>query len=95
MSDDPVLALAPLVPVDGVLEPVYDAVLVDVGPNRLATLRRLRIGLWPDLGLLEVKRRMDKLPVILREDIDLSDAQDIKREFSRFGARVEIVPGSS
>jgi large subunit ribosomal protein L7/L12 len=66
----------------------FDVVLVASGNNKLALVKLLKdlIG----LGLKESKDAVDKAPSVLKRGVTKDEANALKKQLERIGAKVEI-----
>jgi ribosomal protein L7/L12 len=68
---------------------LYNAILETTGPNRAklnVALRNIRT-----LSLVEAKNMIDSAPCVIKENISLSEAQQIRKDFADIMAGVKIV----
>jgi large subunit ribosomal protein L7/L12 len=66
----------------------FDVILVDAGQDRINVLKEVRA--LTGLGLKEAKDFVDNLPKTLKEAVSKEEAEKIKQQFEKLGAKVEI-----
>ncbi|MDI6851509.1 MAG: 50S ribosomal protein L7/L12 [bacterium] len=66
----------------------FDVILVDAGQDRINVLKEVRA--LTGLGLKEAKDFVDNLPKPLKEGVSKEEAEKIKQQFEKLGAKVEI-----
>lgn len=62
--------------------------LIDPGDNKIKVIQEIR-GIT-GLGLAEAKKLIDETPSIVKKDISLEEAEDIKEKLENLGATVQI-----
>lgn len=70
------------------LEPEYDVILIDAGPDLIQVLKNIRQ--ITGLGLSESKTLMDSAPIPIREGMTKNQAEFIKTLFEEVGATAEV-----
>lgn len=63
-------------------------ILTSYGDNKLNVIKTIRTIL--DLGLKEAKEFVEKLPAVIKENIQKTDAEKIKTALEASGAKIEI-----
>ncbi len=66
----------------------FDAVLAEVGPNKIAVIKEVRA--ITGLGLKEAKDLVDSAPKAIKSGVDKDEAEKIKEQVEKAGAKVEI-----
>ena len=66
----------------------FDAVLVEVGPNKIAVIKEVRA--ITGLGLKDAKDLVDGAPKAIKSAIPKDEAAKIKEQVEKAGAKVEI-----
>jgi large subunit ribosomal protein L7/L12 len=66
----------------------FDAILTEVGPNKINVIKAVREV--TGLGLKEAKAVVDEAPKPIKEGISREEAQAIQAKFAEVGAKVEI-----
>ncbi len=66
----------------------FDAVLTDVGPNKILVIKAVRE--LTGLGLKEAKDLVDAAPKAVREGVTKEDAEAVKVKLAEAGATVEV-----
>lgn len=66
----------------------YTIILTSYGDNKLNVIKTIRTIL--DLGLKEAKDFVEKLPAIIKENIQKTDIEKIKTALEASGAKIEI-----
>jgi large subunit ribosomal protein L7/L12 len=66
----------------------FDAVLTDVGANKILVIKAVRE--LTGLGLKEAKDLVDAAPKAVREGVAREDAEQVKEKLAEAGATVEI-----
>ena len=66
----------------------FDLVLKDAGEKKINVIKEVR-GIT-GLGLKEAKALVEELPKPLKEGIDKSEAEDLKKKLEEAGATIEI-----
>ncbi|QOI10918.1 50S ribosomal protein L7/L12 [Blochmannia endosymbiont of Colobopsis nipponica] len=66
----------------------FDVVLTAIGSNKIAVIKAVRGAIG--LGLKEAKDLVESYPVILKQGINSSDADILKKNLEVVGASVEI-----
>ncbi len=66
----------------------FDVILVDAGQDRINVLKEVRA--LTGLGLKEAKDFVDSLPKPLKEGVSKEEAEKIKQQFEKLGAKVEV-----
>ncbi|GIW65745.1 MAG: 50S ribosomal protein L7/L12 [Candidatus Parcubacteria bacterium] len=66
-----------------------NVVLVDSGANKIQVIKALK-EINPQLGLKEAKEIADNPPRIIKENIDLAEANKIKEKIESVGGKIEI-----
>lgn len=67
----------------------FDVVLTSSGANKIAVIKAVRV-FKPDLGLVEAKGVVEKLPATLLEAAKKEDAEAAKAQLEEAGATVEL-----
>lgn len=71
---------------------VFDIVLADAGPRRVDVVKLIREMSLGALDLADAKALLDDAPVTIRTSVDQAEADDVKQQFERAGASIEIQP---
>jgi large subunit ribosomal protein L7/L12 len=66
----------------------FDAVLTDVGPNKILVIKAVRE--LTGLGLKEAKDLVDAAPKAVREGVNKDDAEAVKEKLAEAGATVDV-----
>src|SRR5918994_5642698 len=66
----------------------FDAVLTDVGPNKILVIKAVRE--LTGLGLKEAKDLVDAAPKAVREGVTKEEAEQVKEKLAEAGATVDI-----
>lgn len=66
----------------------FEAILADVGPNKIQVLKEVRA--ITGLGLKEAKDLVDNAPKSLKTGLKKEEAADIKKKLEEQGAKVEV-----
>jgi len=66
----------------------FDAVLTDVGPEKIKVIKVVRE--ITGLGLKEAKDLVEAAPKAIKEGVSKEDAEAIKAKFAEVGAKVEV-----
>jgi large subunit ribosomal protein L7/L12 len=66
----------------------FDAVLTDVGPNKILVIKAVRE--LTGLGLKEAKDLVDAAPKGVREGVTKEEAEAVKEKLSEAGATVDV-----
>ena len=66
----------------------FDAVLAEVGPNKINVIKVVRE--ITGLGLKEAKELVDNAPKAVKEGVSKDDAEEIKKKLEEAGAKVEL-----
>jgi large subunit ribosomal protein L7/L12 len=66
----------------------FDAVLTDVGPNKILVIKAVRE--LTGLGLKEAKDLVDAAPKAVKEGVTKEEADQVKEKLAEAGATVEI-----
>ncbi len=66
----------------------FDAVLTDVGANKILVIKGVRE--LTGLGLKEAKDLVDAAPKAVREGVTKEEAEEVKAKLSEAGATVEV-----
>ena len=66
----------------------FDAVLAEVGPNKIAVIKEVRA--ITGLGLKEAKDLVDSAPKAIKSGVAKAEAEKIKEQVEKAGAKVEI-----
>ena len=66
----------------------FDAVLTDVGPNKILVIKAVRE--LTGLGLKEAKDLVDAAPKAVKESVAREEAEAVKEKLAEAGAAVEI-----
>jgi len=66
----------------------FDAVLAEVGPNKIAVIKEVRA--ITGLGLKEAKDLVDSAPKAIKSGVAKDEAEKIKEQVEKAGAKVEI-----
>ncbi|HEX4206656.1 MAG TPA: 50S ribosomal protein L7/L12 [Ktedonobacteraceae bacterium] len=94
VSAAPVAAAAAPVAAEAAAAPVaeekteFDAVLTEVGPNKINVIKVVRE--LTGLGLKEAKAVVDEAPKAVKEAVSKEEADKIAAKLSEVGAKVEI-----
>ncbi len=62
--------------------------LLEVGANKMAVIKLVKEV--TGLGLKEAKDIVDNAPKIVKENVPIAEAQEIKKKFEEAGAKVEL-----
>ena len=89
----PVAVAAAAAPAGGGAAPtaektVFDAVLTDIGPEKIKVIKAVRE--ITSLGLTEAKAFVESAPKAVKEGIPKDEAESIKKKLEEAGAKVEI-----
>lgn len=66
----------------------FDAVLTDVGANKVSVIKEVRT--FTGLGLVEAKNLVESAPKAIKSGVSKDEAQKIKTALEAAGAKVEI-----
>lgn len=66
----------------------FDAVLTEVGPNKIAVIKEVRA--MTSLGLKEAKDLVEAAPKAVKEAVSKDEAEEAKKKLEAAGASVEI-----
>ena len=66
----------------------FDAILVDVGANKINVIKEVRA--ITGLGLKEAKDLVEAAPKAIKEGVSKAEAADIKKKMEDAGAKVDI-----
>ncbi len=66
----------------------FDVVLTGVGNSKVAVIKL--VGKLTGKGLMDSKKMIEKLPVVLKEKVKTEEAEEIKKEFIAAGASIEL-----
>jgi large subunit ribosomal protein L7/L12 len=66
----------------------FDAVLAEVGANKINVIKVVRE--ITGLGLKEAKELVDNAPKAIKEGVSKDDAEEIKKKLEEAGAKVEL-----
>ena|SRR5450631_263887 len=95
VSAAPVAAagVAPVAAVETVAAPVeeqteFDAILTEVGPNKINVIKVVRE--LTGLGLKEAKAVVDEAPKAIKEAVSKDEAEKIAAKMTEVGAKVQI-----
>lgn len=66
----------------------FDAVLTDIGPNKIAVIKEVRA--MTSLGLKEAKDLVESAPKAVKEAVTKDEAEEVKKKLEAAGASVEI-----
>ena len=66
----------------------FDAILTEVGPNKINVIKAVREV--TSLGLKEAKDLVDGAPKTVKEGVTKDEAATIKKKFEDAGAKVEV-----
>ncbi len=66
----------------------FDAVLTEVGPNKVKVIKAVREV--TSLGLREAKALVEEAPKAVREAVPMDEAKSLQEKFSEVGATIEI-----
>ena len=66
----------------------FDAILAEVGANKIAVIKVVRE--ITGLGLKEAKDLVDGAPKAIKEGVSKDDAEEIKKKIEEAGAKVEL-----
>lgn len=67
----------------------FDVILTDVGSNKIAVIKEVR-AVNSSLGLSEAKTFVESAPKAIKEAASKEEADKIKEQFEKAGAKVEI-----
>jgi large subunit ribosomal protein L7/L12 len=89
-GDDAVIpiGIVPSVEVIAKEQTEFNVYLKEIGGQRLQVIKKVNELL--NLGLKESKELVDKVPVLIREKTNKTEAQSFKNEFENLGAVIEI-----
>ena len=77
---------APVAPVEEKTE--FDAVLTEVGPNKIQVIKVVRE--LTGLGLKEAKAVVDEAPKAIKEAVSKDEAEKIAAKMAEVGAKVQV-----
>ncbi|MDD2361710.1 MAG: 50S ribosomal protein L7/L12 [Oscillospiraceae bacterium] len=66
----------------------FDAVLTEIGPNKIAVIKVVRE--ITGLGLKEAKELVDSAPKAVKEGVSKDAAEEIQKKLEEAGAKVEL-----
>ncbi len=66
----------------------FDVMLTSFGANKVSVIKAVRV--ITGLGLKEAKDMVESAPAALKEGVEKSEAEDIKKQLEEAGASVEI-----
>jgi large subunit ribosomal protein L7/L12 len=66
----------------------FDAVLAEIGPNKIEVIKVVRA--ITGLGLKEAKDLVEAAPKAVKEGVSKNEAEDIQKKLSEAGAKVTI-----
>ena len=66
----------------------FDAILAEVGPNKINVIKVVRE--LTGLGLKEAKAVVDEAPKPIKEGVSKDEAETIRKKFTEAGATVEV-----
>ena len=66
----------------------FDAILTDVGPNKILVIKAVRE--LTGLGLKEAKDLVDAAPKAVKEGVAKEEAEQVKEKLAEAGAAVEV-----
>jgi large subunit ribosomal protein L7/L12 len=66
----------------------FDAILVDVGANKINVIKEVRA--ITGLGLKEAKDLVEAAPKAIKEGVSKAEAADIKKKMEEAGAKVDV-----
>jgi large subunit ribosomal protein L7/L12 len=66
----------------------FDAVLTEIGGNKIAVIKAVR-GIT-GLGLKEAKEAVEGAPTTLKEGVSKDEAEEVKKQLEEAGAKAEI-----
>lgn len=66
----------------------FQAILTDVGPNRITAIKVVRQ--ITSLGLREAKELVESVPKVIKADVSKEEAISIKAAFEEIGAKVTV-----
>ena len=66
----------------------FDAILTEVGPNKIAVIKEVRA--ITGLGLKDAKDLVDGAPKAIKQAVSKDEAAKIKEQVEKAGAKVEI-----
>lgn len=66
----------------------FDAVLTEIGPNKIAVIKEVRA--MTSLGLKEAKDLVESAPKAVKEAVTKDEAEEVKKKLEAAGASVEI-----
>ena len=67
---------------------LFNVMLTDIGPNKIQVIKVVRQ--ITNLGLKEAKDLVEGTPQKVKEDVSKEEAEKIKAELEKSGAKVEI-----
>ncbi|GAA5414599.1 50S ribosomal protein L7/L12 [Ureaplasma ceti] len=65
-----------------------NVVLMDAGSNKVGVIKLIRE--ITGLGLMEAKAMAEKAGSVLKEDVKVEEANEMKKKFEEIGAKVEL-----
>ncbi|WP_031488856.1 50S ribosomal protein L7/L12 [Ureaplasma canigenitalium] len=83
----PVAAAAAAAPTEAATEATIK--LVETGSNKVGVIKLIRE--ITGLGLMEAKTAAETAGSIIKEDVKIEEAKEIKKKFEEVGAKVELV----
>ncbi|MCU7914315.1 MAG: 50S ribosomal protein L7/L12 [Candidatus Thiodiazotropha sp. (ex Gloverina cf. vestifex)] len=66
----------------------FDAVLAEIGGNKIAVIKAVRA--ITGLGLKEAKEAVEGAPTVLKEGVSKDEAEEVKKQLEEAGAKAEI-----
>ncbi|MCU7810675.1 MAG: 50S ribosomal protein L7/L12 [Candidatus Thiodiazotropha sp. (ex Notomyrtea botanica)] len=66
----------------------FDAVLTEIGGNKIAVIKAVRA--ITGLGLKEAKEAVEGAPTVLKEGVSKDEAEEVKKQLEEAGAKAEI-----
>lgn len=67
----------------------FDVYIADVGSNKIAVIKEIRASI-PSLGLAEAKKLVDSTPSVVKEGLNKSDAEEMKKRLEAAGCKIEL-----
>lgn len=66
----------------------FDAVLTDIGPEKIKVIKEVRA--ITGLGLKEAKDKVESAPTTIMEGVPKDEAEKVKKQLEEVGAKVEV-----
>jgi len=67
----------------------FDVILLEAGANKVSVIKEVR-AINSALGLIEAKALVDGAPKAIKEGVSKEEANKIKEQFEKAGAKVEV-----